>query len=163
MPTWLIIILFGDSGRRTFRPGHVAHPDFQGTPHRLRNFHQRKHAQTGYQMRRSGDPRTDDGTRRLRIGARMLGQLRRLHPRSGSRSTRLRKKIIGDKFSANRKHGQSEFRLPCFYFLGFNPTMPRGGQSAAEHSPTIISASDLQPGILRARQKNQELTRSVLL
>ena len=121
MPTWLIIILFGDSGRRTFRPGHVAHPDFQGTPHRLRNFHQRKHAQTGYQMRRSGDPRTDDGTRRLRIGARMLGQLRRLHPRSGSRSTRLRKKIIGDKFSANRKHGQSEFRLPVFLFSRFQP------------------------------------------
>lgn len=93
----------------------------------------------------------------------MLGQLRRLHPRSGSRSTRLRKKIIGGKFSANRKHGQSESDYPCFYFLGFNPTMPRGGQSAAEHSPTIISASGLQPGILRARQKNQGLTRSVLL
>ena len=31
------------------------------------------------------------------------------------------KKIIGDKFSANRKHGQSEFRLPVFLFSRFQP------------------------------------------
>jgi len=54
-------------------------------------------------MRRSGDPRTDDGTRRLRIGARMLGQPRRLHPRRGGRSmTRPNKK-------------QSRMRSDIFY------------------------------------------------
>ena len=48
-----------------------------------------------------------------------------LTPRSGSRSTRLRKKIIGDKFSANRKHGQSEFRYRASPGRGHSDTAGR--------------------------------------
>ena len=121
MPTWLIIILLAILAVGLFVLAMSLTLIFKGHHSRLRNFHQRKHAQTGYQMRRSGDPRTDDGTRRLRIGARMLGQLRRLHPRSGSRSTRLRKKINRRQFSATENTGNLNSDYPCFYFLGFNP------------------------------------------
>ena len=105
MPTWLIIILLAILAVGLFVLAMSLTLIFKG-------HHIDSEISTNENMRKLGikcavqeTPLTDGGTRRLRIGARMLGQLRRLHPRSGSRSTRLRKKIIGDKFSANRKHG----------------------------------------------------------
>ena len=162
MPTWLIIILLAILAVGLFVLAMSLTLIFKGHHIDSEIFHQRKHAQTGYQMRRSGD-REQMTDSKIAHRSRMLGNCAACTPKRQPQYT-APQKIIGDKFSANRKHGQSEFRLPrVSIFSVSTPTMPRGGQSAAEHSPTIISASDLQPGILRARQKNQELTRSVLL
>lgn len=163
MPTWLIIILLAILAVGLFVLAMSLTLIFKG-------HHIDSEISTNENMRKLGIKCAVQETREQMTGLEdcasepgCSGNCAACTPEAAAAVHGSAKKIIGDKFSANRKHGQSESDYPCFYFLGFNPTMPRGGQSAAEHSPTIISASGLQPGILRARQKNQGLTRSVLL
>ncbi len=102
---------------------------------------------TGYQMRRSGDPRTDDGTRRL--AHRSPDARATAPPAPPKRPAAVHgsaKKIIGDKFSAKPKTRQSEFKITrvSIFSVRSTPRCREAVKSAARTLPTIISASDLQ-------------------
>ena len=135
MPTWLIIILLAILAVGLFVLAMSLTLIFKG-------HHIDSEISTNENMRKLGIKCAVQETREQMTGLEdcasepgCSGNCAACTPEAAAAVHGSAKKIIGDKFSANRKHGQSEFRLPVFLFSRFQPPRCREAVSPPQNTP----------------------------